>query len=180
MTVPETPHRRFRARRIYLASSWRNERYPSVLAELRAAGHKVFDFRNPWVQGPDAETTASVRSGFHWSELDPNWKNWSPERYRVALEHPLAIAGFRQDHAAMRWADTFVLVLPCGASAHLEAGWACGAGKQVFALLEPGLAPELMYREILLTGGQLALNLPEMISLLSEPAHRPRGDGGAA
>ena len=29
-----------------------------------------------------------------------------------------------------RWDDTFVLVLPCGRSAHLELGWAVGQGKR--------------------------------------------------
>lgn len=33
--------------KIYLASSWRNERQPAVLAALREAGHEVYDFRNP-------------------------------------------------------------------------------------------------------------------------------------
>lgn len=31
--------------RIYLASSWRNKSYPSVLAALRAVGHHVYDWR---------------------------------------------------------------------------------------------------------------------------------------
>ena len=48
---------------------------------------------------------------------------------------------------AMQWADTFVLVLPCGRSAHLEAGWAIGAGKPTAILLnEERFEPELMYR----------------------------------
>ena len=34
-------------RKIYVASSWRNEYYPEVVAKLREAGHDVYDFRNP-------------------------------------------------------------------------------------------------------------------------------------
>ena len=34
-------------RKIYVASSWRNEYYPEVVAKLREAGHEVYDFRNP-------------------------------------------------------------------------------------------------------------------------------------
>jgi hypothetical protein len=45
----------------------------------------------------------------------------------------------------MEWADIAVLVLPCGRSAHLEAGWFVGAGKQLVILLAPG-EPELMYK----------------------------------
>ena len=34
-------------RKIYVASSWRNEFYPEVVAKLREVGHDVYDFRNP-------------------------------------------------------------------------------------------------------------------------------------
>lgn len=34
-------------RKIYVASSWRNEYYPEVVEKLREAGHDVYDFRNP-------------------------------------------------------------------------------------------------------------------------------------
>ena len=45
----------------------------------------------------------------------------------------------------MEWADAFVLLMPCGRSAHLEAGWAIGAGKPTAILLSAG-EPELMYK----------------------------------
>jgi hypothetical protein len=54
--------------------------------------------------------------------------------------------------AAMEKADAFVLVLPCGRSAHLELGWAVGAGKRTAILLDPDardeVTPELMYRMV--------------------------------
>ena len=34
-------------RKIYVASSWRNEYYPEVVEKLREAGHEMYDFRNP-------------------------------------------------------------------------------------------------------------------------------------
>lgn len=46
----------------------------------------------------------------------------------------------------LEWADTCVLVLPCGRSAHLEAGWAVGSGMALVTLLLGVLEPELMYR----------------------------------
>lgn len=119
--------------RIYLASSWRNQQQPEVLAALRAAGHLVYDFKNP----PD-------RAGFGWSEIDPAWKDWTAENYRKSLAHPVAQAGFKSDFAAMHWADTCVLLLPCGRSAHLEAGWMAGKGKRVIVLTCDGQEPELM------------------------------------
>lgn len=108
-----------------------------VVNALRELGHEVYDFRNP----------RPGDRGFAWSDIDPDWLAWRPRPFREALNHPIAVAGFRSDFDAMRWADTFVLLLPCGRSAHLEAGWAIGAGKPTAILLhEDGFEPELMYR----------------------------------
>jgi hypothetical protein len=68
--------------------------------------------------------------------------------YLKMLEHPRAIEGFTADFDAMHRADTFVLVLPCGRSAHLELGWAVGQGKRTAILLEDPSEPELMYRMV--------------------------------
>jgi len=124
-------------RRIYVASSWRNLDQPGIVAALRADGHEVYDFRNP----------RPGDTGFAWSEIDPDWLGWTPEPFRDLLDHPIAVGGFDSDFAAMERADTFVLALPCGRSAHLEAGWAIGAGKPTAILLhEDKFEPELMYR----------------------------------
>lgn len=108
--------------KIYVASSWRNEEHPVVVECLKEAGFLVYDFKGD--------------GGFHWSDIDPCWVGWTTEAYRAALSHPLAIAGFKKDFDAMVWADTFVLVQPCGRSAHLELGWAIGRGKRT-AILQP-------------------------------------------
>ena len=112
--------------KIYLASSWRNERQPAVLAALREAGHDVYDFRNP----------APGDSGFGWTEICANWIDWTPNEFIRALEHPIADHGFSLDMKALRWCEACVLLLPCGRSAHLELGWACGAGKLTVVLVE--------------------------------------------
>jgi hypothetical protein len=65
--------------------------------------------------------------------------------YLAMLDHPRSRAGFQSDFDAMQRADTFVMVLPCGKSAHLELGWAIGAGKRTAILLEDPVEPELMY-----------------------------------
>lgn len=116
--------------KIYVASSWRNERQPLVVQALRDAGHEVYDF---------------CENGFHWSQIDPNWEAWTPAEMRAALDHPVAIEGYRLDYAVMEWAEAFVYLLPCGRSASLEAGWGAGKGKPTAALLSDG-DPELMYR----------------------------------
>jgi hypothetical protein len=57
--------------KVFVSSSWRNDRQPAVVTALRDAGHEVYDFRNP---APDAH-------GFSWADLDPGWLNWSARRW---------------------------------------------------------------------------------------------------
>ncbi len=45
-----------------------------------------------------------------------------------------------------KWCRPCVLVLPCGRSAHTEAGWMCGAGRRVIAYIPEMGEPELMYK----------------------------------
>jgi len=121
------------ARRIYLASSWRNPHQPWLVELLRGDGHEVYDFRNP----PHS-------TGFQWKDIGLE-APFTAEQYRTAIvSHPRAAQGFGADFAAMRWADTGLLVLPCGRSAHLELGWMAGAGKRTIILTQDGEEPELM------------------------------------
>jgi len=122
--------------KIYVASSWRNTYYPDVVKRLLEAGHEVYDFRNPPHGG----------HGFHWTDIDEKAFDWSVGEYREGLEHPLAERQFQADLQALEWADTCVLVLPCGRSAHTEAGWMAGAGRKVIAYIPELPEPELMYK----------------------------------
>lgn len=129
--------------KIYVASSWRNTMQIAVVAALRAAGNEVYDFKNP----REGET------GFSWTDVGmPSYDRGTngevpEEEYLMALRHPIAVNGFESDFEAMEWADTCVLVLPCGRSAHLEAGWFVGNGRKLVILLDgPFVTPELMYR----------------------------------
>jgi hypothetical protein len=148
--------------RIYVASSWRNQHQPGVVAALRTAGHDVYDFRNPSTGGPP--TSGVLDGGFHWSDIDPAWQGWDAADYRAKVTtHPLACAGFDQDLGGIEWADTCVLVLPAGRSAHLEAGWARGAGKRLVILLLGELEPELMYR----WAHDIVLGVDELVEVLA-------------
>jgi len=122
--------------KIYVASSWRNEYQPAIVEFLREHGHEVYDFRNP----PNGS------GGFAWSDIDDNWKDWSTDEYVDALNHSIAIEGFNSDFDGMKWADTCVMVLPCGRSANTEAGWMKGAGKKVIVFVSTPQEPELMYK----------------------------------
>jgi len=121
--------------KIYVASSWRNDYQPVLVQYLVSLGHEVYDFKNP-----------NGKTGFSWSEIDPEWINWTPEQYTKALNHPIAIKGFNSDFDAMKWADCCIMVLPCGRSANTEAGWMKGSGKPVYVWMPVQLEPELMYK----------------------------------
>ncbi len=121
---------------IYVASSQRNQIQPAVIQALRANGHTVYDYKQP----------APGESGFAFSAIDPNWQSWTGDTYRAGLEHALAQQGFDRDFRGMQDADAFVLVLPCGRSAHLEAGWAIGRGLPLCVLLDGESEPDLMYK----------------------------------
>ena len=121
---------------IYVASSWRNAYQPEVVRYLREQGHEVFDFRNP----PDG------KGGFFWKDVDPNWEAWTTDDYIRHLGDEWSEYGFVRDRDAMLACDVCVLVLPCGRSAHTEAGWMSGAGKKVIAYMPEKQEPELMYK----------------------------------
>lgn len=130
---------------VYVASSWRNNLQPVVCRALAEANIDHYDFKNP----PNG-------AGFGWEQVNPNvsglpikgsdWVNI--QTYRLMLAHSKAVEGFAADFGAMQRAGTFVLVLPCGKSAHLELGWAVGAGKRTAILLEDPVEPELMYKMV--------------------------------
>lgn len=155
---------------VYVASSWRNTMQPAVIHTLRAAGIDCYDFRNPaegdngfrWTDVGLEQTCRCAHSrgphgfcalhGEAWNYLDacdcPTSDVVPAENYLRGIEHPVAVDGYRKDLEAMEKADTFVLVLPCGRSAHLELGWAVGAGKRTAILLDDPCTPELMYRMV--------------------------------
>lgn len=122
--------------RIYVASSWCNQIQPEIVKLLREQGYDVYDFKNP----------APENSGFHWSEIDPEWQAWTAIQLKNGLKHELARKGFYSDMTALEDCDVCVLVLPAGRSAHLEAGWVIGAEKPTVILLTDGCKPELMYK----------------------------------
>jgi len=147
---------------VYVASSWRNSIQPTVIDALWDARIDCYDFKNP-----------EGGTGFSWAEVKPDstpgiagkGSDWeSVPDYFAMVRHPRAIEGFDADFAAMEKADTFVLVLPCGKSAHLELGWAIGAGKRTAILLEDPVEPELMYRMV----DYLAPSLPDLMAWMGK------------
>lgn len=139
---------------IYVASSWRNEYYTSVVVALRRAGHNVYDFRHPPSGDP----------GFKWGNVDPDYMEWTPQEYRERLHDHRAERQFANDIEAMSQCDTCVLVLPCGRSAHTEAGWFAGKGKKVVVYIPVRQEPELMYKLF----SAIACSEEELLAALGE------------
>lgn len=141
---------------VYVASSWRCKYQPAVVQLLREYKLDVYDFRNP----------APGHHGFAWSEVDPAWLSWQPSIYRQCLQHPRAEEGFQLDMKALRECDVCLCVLPCGRSAHLELGWACGAGKLTAIYMPPEEKhePELMYKAL----GTILVNEIELMKWARE------------
>lgn len=152
---------------VYVASSWRCAMQPAVIETLKAADIPHYDFKNP-----------EGKTGFHWNEVMPKFNRdlqlANVDEYIKALDHPRSIEGFESDFNAMVRADTFVLVLPCGRSAHLELGWAVGSGKRTAILLDPSIqwtpagyvddlvTPELMYKMV----DHIAPNMMDLLGWL--------------
>jgi nucleoside 2-deoxyribosyltransferase len=127
-----------------------------VVATLRAAGHEVHDYKDTASGGggastPDMENFAQLR--------------FEPAQFRALLDqHPLARTLFDKDMNALRGCDACVMVLPCGRSAHLELGYAVGAGKRTIALLQGECEPDLMYKMV----DRLCVSLDEVLQTLRE------------
>ncbi len=144
------------------ASSWRNDYQQEVVQALRLAGHEVYDFKHP----------KPGDTGFRWTDVALERTEagpCTPRALKRALAHPRAVEGFASDFNAMKWTDACVLVLPCGRSAHLEAGWMAGAGKKTVVLafdgpMHPLMEPELMYGLL----GSLCTSIEEVVETLGE------------
>ncbi len=123
---------------IYTASSWKNPFYSDIVRQLKEAGHQVYDFRS-------AISSEGADIAFNWDQIDPQWERWTDQQFIEGLSHPLAANAFRSDYNGMRSSDVCVLVLPCGKSAHIEAGYMKGMGKKLYILMSENDRPELTY-----------------------------------
>lgn len=141
-----------------------------VVDRLRAAGHEVYNFRQP----------RPGQHGFSWHDIDPSMPRGPADLHlpsaviRTMLGDPVADDGFRSDMDALRWCDACVLVLPSGRSAHLEMGWAAGAQKWTAVLLDDG-EPDLMWK----MANALCVTLEEVVDALAGATLVPAIQGGA-
>ena len=101
--------------KIYLIGSLRNPRIPEIAAQLRKAGHDVFD--DWFAAGPEA---------------DDYWQKYEQGRghnFKEGLQGYAANHVYNFDKHHLDQCDIAVLALPAGKSGHLELGYCVGRGK---------------------------------------------------
>ena len=131
--------------RVYVASSWRNTRYPTVLERLRAEDIPHYDFRNPG-PGNDGFRWSDVSRALYGEESANDWQKAKAERIVEMLRHPIAARGFWHDFSAITDASAGLLVMPAGRSAHIEIGYIAGRGRPTCVLLDDESEAELMWK----------------------------------
>jgi hypothetical protein len=108
--------------RIYIASSWKNNsKLIDIARRLRDAGHAVDLFCDD----------SQGRYVFHWTKLVDREEDLAQYDAISFLDDARTRLAFIEDKSWLDWADTVLLVLPCGRSAHLEAGYGKGQGKRL-------------------------------------------------
>ncbi len=109
--------------RIYIASSWKNQKAVISLAEyLERYGFEVDAFCR----------SNDKRYAFHWSELVDNEDDLKNYDAIEMLADPRTQRAFKEDNKWLNWSDCVIMLLPCGRSSHMEAGYAKGQGKLLY------------------------------------------------
>ena len=125
---------------IYLASSWKNKEAVLRMASiLRSEGYLV-----------DAFCEEDNRISFSWDEITNEMSREGKNRETLTaidmMKDWRVQAAFKEDRKYLDWADIVVMLMPCGRSAHIEAGYMVGKGKKLYILggFESGES-EVMY-----------------------------------
>lgn len=114
--------------KIYLASSWKNKENVMQLADiLLGEGHDV-----------DAFCSGENRVSFDWSELIDIMKTEEFDIDKLdakeMVNHWRIKLAYEEDKKFIDWADAVIMLMPCGRSSHLEAGYAVGSGKKMYIM----------------------------------------------
>jgi len=109
--------------KIYIASSWKNQKEVLALAEyLEQYGFEVDAFCR----------SSDKRYAFHWSELVDNEEDLANYDAIEMLADLRTQRAFKEDMRWLDWSDCVIMLMPCGRSSHLEAGYAKGQGKLLY------------------------------------------------
>lgn len=109
--------------KIHIASSWKNQKAVLALAEyLERYGFEVDAFCR----------ATDNRYAFHWSEfVDDEFELMNYDAVSFIAD-PKVQRAFKEDKRWLDWSDCVVMLMPCGRSSHLEAGYAKGQGKLLY------------------------------------------------
>lgn len=109
--------------RIYVAGSFKNRERIRIIGEaLRCCGYHVYVFCDE--HEPTYRLSQELRENYDMATLTPQ----AIETNKTLLT--IGTLNFMQ----LIQCDVLVLVLPCGRSAHLEAGWMCGQQRPVYVI----------------------------------------------
>ena len=109
--------------KIYIASSWKNQKAVIALAEyLERYGFEVDAFCR----------SSDSRYAFHWSELVDDEEDLANYDAIEMLADPRTQRAFKEDRKWLDWSDCVIMLMPCGRSSHLEGGYAKGQGKLLY------------------------------------------------
>jgi nucleoside 2-deoxyribosyltransferase len=116
---------KIKAKTFFISSKWRNrDKVVELTEKLRALEFKVISFLE-YPINKEVVTRDPEEAMKEW-ESTPDWgKNL---RVRQVAE---------EDDRSIRKADSLILLLPAGVSAHLEAGYARGLGKECILIGKP-------------------------------------------
>jgi len=109
--------------KIYIASSWKNQKAVIALAEyLERYGFEVDAFCR----------VSDKRYAFHWSELVDEEADLANYDAIEMLADPRTQRAYTEDKKWIDWSDCVIMLMPCGRSSHLEGGYAKGQGKLLY------------------------------------------------
>lgn len=108
----------------FIAGRWRNkDNIKPVVDMVRTSGHSAYCF----IENEYESETLSVK-------VDGDPEMFMKQSEAMAQDDPIIREIFDADISAERAADIFLLVLPAGIAAHIEAGAAYGMGKKCYAI----------------------------------------------
>ncbi len=109
--------------KIYIASSWKNQEAVFWLANsLENYGFEVDAFCR----------STDKRFAFHWSEMVDDEIDLLKYDALSFLNDAKVQRAYNEDKKWLDWADTVIMLMPCGRSSHLEGGYGKGQGKHLF------------------------------------------------
>lgn len=156
---------------IYIATSWKNQVEAVTLANiLREEGFAVDCFCDP----------STGRFVFSYADLPVEARLYDHiDIFTSAI--PGSVKAFNEDRKWLEWCDVCIMLLPCGKSAHIEAGFAAGRGKTLIIYGDgvPGQF-EVMYgfAECMYRSDEWDIMIERLATLATQKDHEERGISG--